>query len=164
MPAADEGKHGASEKPSDETEGANEKPSDETISSEAAAEKKTNECTEELVCVPCELPGEGTGKWDLCEKCHAPFDEETFQKSQGICNKCNSKRTKCSRMYGKWPIPAFLQCPPELQLAWWQSEGTTREEIHAKLVTTVSDSKINESVKGDEGPISAAVSVAQKRL
>ena len=65
-------------------------------------------------------------------------------------------------MYGKWPIPAFLQCPPELQLAWWQSEGTTREEIHAKLVTTVSDSKINESVKETKGQF-LPLSVWRKR-
>ena len=60
MPAADEGKHGASEKPSDETEGAKENPSDETISSEApAAEKNTNECTEELA--GCQVQPGGVG-------------------------------------------------------------------------------------------------------
>ena len=65
-------------------------------------------------------------------------------------------------MYGKWPIPVFLECPPELQVAFWQSDGTTRDQIHAKLVTTVSDSKINESVKETKGQF-LPLSVWRKR-
>ena len=73
-----------------------------------------------------------------CGKCSR---QSTF--NGDCCKGCTAKRTMGSKIFGRWPIDAFKQLNTDQQVAFWQSETSTREAMEASLAKVITDNRIS---------------------
>lgn len=69
-----------------------------------------------------------------CAKCAVPCDA-------GTCNKCNTRRSTLSQMYGHWPIAFFRELSLDQQTLFWQADCKGKREIEVELTQSIAKHK-----------------------
>ena len=90
----------------------------------------------------------------ICSKCELEFDD---LKAGHICNRCNTKKSACFRLFGTWPIMAFKALPQDMQLEWWRSDSANGDAYVSdlsKCITRVRTTRKVEKYDGGYYPLS----------
>lgn len=72
------------------------------------------------------------GKCRKMEKCN----------KEKICKSCNTKRSICSQMFGKWPVECFTKLDEDQQLAFWLDTDRSKNGIFVSLEKQVIDCRM----------------------
>ena len=90
-----------------------------------------------------------------CNKCYLDF--EGCEDKEAVCGRCKNKRARLSKMFGRWPTPAFKKLSDELQLDFWRSDSTAGSDMVVDLVNKVTEQRVmleKDIQKGEYLPLS----------
>ena len=75
-----------------------------------------------------------------CSKCYLDF--EGHEGKEAICGRCKNKRARLSKMFGRWPTPAFKKLSDEAQVDFWKEESTAGSDMVVDLVNKVTEQRV----------------------